>query len=95
MSMLANWGRSARLIAVKVEGHVAKKSHFDVIFPVEELLSVLRKCIAIPAGTTILSGTPASVGEGQNLQCELKHGDKFEVGGYTLRVLTNTVTFQE
>ena len=52
-------------------------SHSDLIFGVPQLISFLSRGTTLPAGTTIVTGTPAGVGMGTNNF--LKGGEEFAV----------------
>ncbi|KAK4041879.1 fumarylacetoacetate hydrolase [Parachaetomium inaequale] len=80
-------------ITTKVNGRVVQNSPFDFIFPIDELLSFLSQGTTIPAGTAIMTGTPAGVGWFQDPKCQLQDGDVIEVEVKPIGVLKNTVVF--
>lgn len=82
-------------INTKVNGRQVQNSHFDFIFPVDELLSFLSQGTTIPAGTAILTGTPAGVGWFQDPKSELKSGDEVAIEVKPIGVLKNTVVFEK
>lgn len=51
----------------------------DLIFSVPKLISFLSQGTTLPAGTVIITGTPAGVGMGRNPKETLSHGDEFRV----------------
>ncbi|KAJ6442216.1 fumarylacetoacetate hydrolase family protein [Purpureocillium lavendulum] len=51
----------------------------DLIFSVPKLVSFLSQGTTLPAGTIIITGTPAGVGAGRDPKVALRHGDEFAV----------------
>ncbi|KAH7226033.1 hypothetical protein B0J15DRAFT_599899 [Fusarium solani] len=51
----------------------------DLIFSVPKLVSFLSQSTTLPAGTVIITGTPAGVGLGRTPKETLRHGDEFAV----------------
>ncbi|KAI8651884.1 FAA-hydrolase domain-containing protein [Fusarium sp. Ph1] len=51
----------------------------DLIFSVPKLVSFLSQSTTLPAGTVIITGTPAGVGLGRTPKEALRHGDEFAV----------------
>ncbi|KAF5671209.1 bifunctional 4-hydroxyphenylacetate degradation enzyme [Fusarium heterosporum] len=51
----------------------------DLIFSIPKLISFLSQGTTLPAGTIIITGTPAGVGMGKKPKETLKHGDEFKV----------------
>ncbi|KAF4449012.1 hypothetical protein F53441_7662 [Fusarium austroafricanum] len=51
----------------------------DLIFSVPKLISFLSQGTTLPAGTVIITGTPAGVGMGRKPKETLAHGDEFRV----------------
>lgn len=51
----------------------------DLIFSVAKIISFLSKGSTLPAGTVIITGTPAGVGWGANPKNLLHDGDDFRV----------------
>lgn len=82
-------------ITTKVNGRVVQNSPFDFIFPIDELLSFLSQGTTIPAGTAIMTGTPAGVGWFQDPKSQLQDGDVVEVEVQPIGVLKNTVVFEK
>ncbi|KAK0646767.1 2-hydroxyhepta-2,4-diene-1,7-dioate isomerase [Cercophora newfieldiana] len=81
-------------LTTRVNGRTVQNSPFDFIFPVDELLSFLSQGTTIPAGTAILTGTPAGVGWFQDPKCPLKDGDVVEVEIKPIGVLKTKVVFE-
>lgn len=50
-----------------------------MIFSVAKLVSFLSQGTTLPAGTVIITGTPAGVGVGKSPKVTLGHGDEFHV----------------
>ncbi|SPO07709.1 related to bifunctional 4-hydroxyphenylacetate degradation enzyme [Cephalotrichum gorgonifer] len=82
-------------ITTKVNGRQVQNSHFDFIFPIDEILSFVSQGTTVPAGTAILTGTPAGVGWFQDPKSELKDGDVVEVEVKPIGVLRNTIVFEK
>lgn len=51
----------------------------DLIFSIPKLVSFLSQSTTLPAGTVIITGTPAGVGLGRKPKVTLKDGDEFHV----------------
>ncbi|KAH7241362.1 hypothetical protein BKA59DRAFT_501677 [Fusarium tricinctum] len=51
----------------------------DLIFSIPKLISFLSQGTTLPAGTVIITGTPAGVGMGKKPKENLEHGDEFRV----------------
>ena len=51
----------------------------DLIFSIPKLISFLSQGTTLPAGTVIITGTPAGVGMGKNPKENLQVGDEFNV----------------
>lgn len=51
----------------------------DLIFEIPKLVSFCSQGTTLPAGTIILTGTPAGVGAGKKPQEFLRDGDEFAV----------------
>lgn len=51
----------------------------DLIFSVPKIISWLSQGTTLPAGTVIITGTPAGVGMGRTPKDALRHGDEFAV----------------
>lgn len=51
----------------------------DLIFSVPQLISFLSQGTTLPAGTLIITGTPAGVGVGKKPKVTLREGDEFAV----------------
>lgn len=82
-------------ITTRVNGRTVQNSHFDFIFPIDELLSFLSQGTTIPAGTAIMTGTPAGVGWFQDPKRQLRDGDEIEVEVKPIGILKNTVIFEK
>lgn len=51
----------------------------DLIFGIGELVSFLSQDTTLPAGTVIITGTPAGVGVGRSPKETVQDGDEFSV----------------
>jgi len=51
----------------------------ELIFSIPKLVSFLSQSTTLPAGTVIITGTPAGVGLNRKPQGTLKAGDEFTV----------------
>lgn len=58
---------------------VANSADSDLIFGIPKLVSFLSQSTTLPAGTVIITGTPAGVGMGKTPKETLKAGDEFAV----------------
>lgn len=63
----------------------------QVFFDIRHIVSELSRCMTLPAGTIIITGTPAGVGMGMEPPCFLKEGDVItcEIDG--IGRITNTI----
>ncbi|MFD0048814.1 fumarylacetoacetate hydrolase family protein [Actinomycetes bacterium NPDC127524] len=79
-------------ILTKVNGDVRQQSNTSqLIFPVEEIISVISKGMTLEPGDIIATGTPAGVGKGMKPPVYLKSGDKIEVTIGKIGTLSNSV----
>ena len=51
----------------------------DLIFGIGKLVSFLSQGTTLPAGTVIITGTPAGVGAGRDPKVTIRAGDEFAV----------------
>ncbi|CAG9988184.1 unnamed protein product [Clonostachys byssicola] len=51
----------------------------DLIFSIPKIVSFLSQSSTLPAGTVIITGTPAGVGAGKSPKVTIKHGDTYSV----------------
>ncbi|KIW02538.1 uncharacterized protein PV09_05995 [Verruconis gallopava] len=81
-------------IETRVNGNVMQSSKFDFLHSPENLISFLSKGTTIPAGTAIMTGTPAGVGVFRKPPCQLKRGDVVEVEVQPIGVLRNEIVLE-
>lgn len=65
----------------------------DMIFSPEQVLSRMSQGTTIPAGTAVMTGTPAGVGAFMKPQNFLNNGDVLEVEVTGVGVLKNRILF--
>lgn len=77
-------------VVTKVNGEVRQNgSTNDMVFSIEELVSILSKYVTLEPGDVILTGTPAGVGKGMNPPTFLKAGDEVKVSIQGIGTLSN------
>lgn len=77
-------------IVTKVNGEVRQNgSTSQMIFPVDELISIISKYITLEPGDVILTGTPAGVGKGMNPPTFLQPNDEVKISIEGIGTLTN------
>ena len=77
-------------IVTKVNGEVRQNgSTKDMIFKVEDIVSILSQHVTLEPGDVILTGTPAGVGKGMNPPVFLKAGDEVKVSIEGIGTLAN------
>lgn len=82
-------------LTTRVNGQVMQQdTTAKMIFSVATLISDLSRGMTLPAGTVILTGTPAGVGMARNPQVWLQHGDHVEIEIERIGTLSNTVNFE-
>lgn len=80
----------ALAIVTKVNGEVRQNGTTeDMIYPVDELVSILSRHVTLEPGDVILTGTPVGVGKGMNPPQYLKSGDEVKVSIEGIGTLTN------
>lgn len=83
------------MLTTKVNGQVMQhETTGKMIFCVSRLIADLSRGMTLPAGTVILTGTPAGVGMARNPPIWLQHGDRVEISIERIGTLTNVVTFE-
>ena len=85
---------SKNTIKTTVNGRVVQDSPLDLIWGPAELVSFLSQGRTLPAGTAIMTGTPAGVGWFQEPQYSLKDGDVVDVSISGIGTLSNTMKFE-
>jgi len=63
----------------------------DMLFPVDELVSVASEAMTLEPGDIIVTGTPAGVGAFRKPPLWMKHGDVCEVEVEKIGLLRNPV----
>jgi 2-keto-4-pentenoate hydratase/2-oxohepta-3-ene-1,7-dioic acid hydratase in catechol pathway len=81
-------------IKTTINGRVVQDSPLDLIWGPAELVSFLSQGRTLPAGTAIMTGTPAGVGWFQEPQYSLKDGDVVEISISGIGTLRNTMKFE-
>lgn len=77
-------------VVTKVNGEVRQNgSTKDMMFTVEELISILSQYVTLEPGDVILTGTPAGVGKGMTPPTFLKAGDEVKVSIEGIGTLSN------
>ncbi|MFC7685660.1 fumarylacetoacetate hydrolase family protein [Ureibacillus sp. GCM10028918] len=77
-------------VVTKVNGEIRQNgSTADMVFPIEELVSILSTYVTLEPGDVILTGTPAGVGKGMNPPTFLKSGDEVKVSIQGIGTLSN------
>ncbi|KAK4065662.1 hypothetical protein Trihar35433_7782 [Trichoderma harzianum] len=84
-------------ITTKVNGQVRQEAEFqtDMVFSPEQILSHMSQGTTIPAGTAVMTGTPAGVGAFMKPKSFLQNGDVVEVEMAKVGVLRNKMKFDE
>lgn len=81
-------------IITTVNGRIVQESAVDLIWSPAELVSFLSQGRTLPAGTAIMTGTPAGVGWFQEPQYSLQDGDLVEVSIDGIGTLSNIIKFE-
>ncbi len=77
-------------IVTKVNGEVRQNgSTKDMMFTVEDLISILSQYVTLEPGDVILTGTPAGVGKGMTPPTFLKAGDEVKISIEGIGTLSN------
>lgn len=63
----------------------------DLVFPAEQLITILSECLTLEHGDVVVTGTPAGIGYARKPPVWMKHGDTIEVSVDGLGTLTNPV----
>lgn len=87
-------GKGLELVT-RVNGQVMQKSEFvkEFIFSPTEILSHMSQGTTIPAGTAVMTGTPAGVGAFRSPRQFLEHNDLVEVEVSKVGILKNRIVF--
>lgn len=79
-------------IETKVNGEIRQSASTEqLIFPVEEIISVISRGMTLEPGDIIATGTPAGVGKGYKPPKFLKKGDEIEITAEGIGTLRNRV----
>ncbi|KAJ4050754.1 hypothetical protein NW761_005551 [Fusarium oxysporum] len=83
-------------VEAKVNGEVRQVAEFkkDMVFSPEQILSHMSQGTTIPAGTAVMTGTPAGVGAFHSPKVFLKDGDVLEVTMARVGTLRNVIKFE-
>ncbi|CZT20255.1 related to bifunctional 4-hydroxyphenylacetate degradation enzyme [Ramularia collo-cygni] len=87
---------SGQRLSTRVNGQVVQDVELakDMIFTPAQILAHMSRGTTIPAGTAIMTGTPAGVGAFRSPKTFLQDGDVVEVEIESLGVLRNTIRFE-
>lgn len=75
-STSSNWDS---ILSLDQKGMPIDYHNSDLIFSVPKLISFLSQSTKLPAGTVIITGTPAGVGISQQPKVTIQDGDEFTV----------------
>lgn len=79
-------------LETKVNGEIRQSASTEqLIFPVEEIISVISRGMTLEPGDIIATGTPAGVGKGFKPPKFLKKGDVIEIAAEGIGILKNRV----
>lgn len=79
-------------IETKVNGEVRQSSSTELlIFPIEQVISIISRGMTLEPGDIIATGTPAGVGKGFKPPRFLKSGDEIEITIDKIGTLTNQI----
>ncbi|KAF5572705.1 bifunctional 4-hydroxyphenylacetate degradation enzyme [Fusarium pseudoanthophilum] len=83
-------------VVAKVNGEVRQEAEFkkDMVFSPEQILSHMSQGTTIPAGTAVMTGTPAGVGAFHSPKVFLNDGDVLEVTMTRVGTLRNVIKFE-
>ncbi|KAH8912910.1 hypothetical protein BR93DRAFT_942662 [Coniochaeta sp. PMI_546] len=83
-------------VVTRVNGEVRQKGeiHQDMIFAPAAVLSHMSQGTTIPAGTVVMTGTPAGVGAFRSPKTFLKDGDVVEVEMRKVGTLSNRINLE-
>ena len=77
-------------VVTKVNGEIRQNgSTKDMMFSVEDLISILSQYVTLEPGDVILTGTPAGVGKGMNPPTFLRAGDEVKISIEGIGTLVN------
>ena len=77
-------------IVTKVNGEIRQNSSTKyMMFPVEDIISIVSQYVTLEPGDVILTGTPEGVGQGMNPPQYLKAGDEVKVSIEGIGTLAN------
>ena len=77
-------------IATKVNGEIRQNSSTKhMMFPVDDIISIVSQYVTLEPGDVILTGTPEGVGQGMNPPQYLKAGDEVKISIEGIGTLAN------
>lgn len=85
-------GAKGLRLQTRLNGQVVQDANTDdMIYSVEDLISIISEAITLEPGDVIVTGTPAGIGMGRNPKLYMKPGDVVEVEIEGIGILRNLV----
>lgn len=79
-------------LQTRLNGEVVQKAPIDdMVFPIDQLISICSKFMTLYPGDVIVTGTPSGVGHARTPQLWMKEGDVVEVEVDKIGILRNPV----
>jgi len=79
-------------LQTRLNGEVVQKAPIDdMVFPIDQLISICSKFMTLYPGDVIVSGTPSGVGHARTPQLWMKEGDVVEVEVDKVGILRNPI----
>lgn len=85
-------GGAGLRIQGRLNGQIVQDANTDaMIFPVDQTIELLARCMTLGPGDVIVMGTPSGVGQSRQPPLWLRAGDRFEVEIDRVGLLTNPI----